>query len=303
MYTFGKNEHSSLYLKALYPGKIYSGGYVPWTGETREFGEADWDKYIQTLITLGYDGVGEMGSKPVIREKHVPLDSDYYRGFWGSCESHSFPVLCHIGDVEDFWYEEKTPDWAKKRNWGYYEADYPYLNEFYDEIFNVLGRHPDLKITICHFMFITPDLEQAYRIMEEHNNVNMDLSPGIELLYNISKRRDGWRVFFRKYSDRILMGTDIGMSVTLMEHLTRIWLLRTFLETSDEFYTPKLADQYLTRYEEPFIGLDLSRSTLEKIYYKNFQRLWGKEPRELDLENAVEACRGDPVLTELFSEL
>ena len=152
-------------------------------------------------------------------------------------------------------------------------------------------------------MFTTPDLDQAYRIMEEYRNVNMDLSPGIELLYNISKRRDGWRVFFRKYSDRILMGTDIGMSVTLMEHLTRIWLLRTFLETSDEFYTPKLADQYLTRYEEPFIGLDLSRSTLRKMYYKNFQRLWGKEPRELDLENAMKACRGDPVLTELFSEL
>jgi predicted TIM-barrel fold metal-dependent hydrolase len=303
IYTFGKNENISLYLKATYPGKVYSGGYIPWSGETKQFEKPDWDKYIQNLIKLGYDGVGEMGSKPVLRKKHVPLDSDYYKGFWESCESHSFPVLCHIGDVEDFWYEDKTPDWAKRRNWGYYRDDYPDWDEFYTEIFNVLDIHPDLKITFCHFLFITPSLNQAYRIMEKYTNINMDLSPGVELLYNISRRIDEWKLFFKKYSNRIIMGTDIGMSETLIENLVRIWMLRKFLETGDEFYTPKTADQYLTRYNDPFIGLNLSRSILENIYYKNFQRLWGKEPRELDLKGVIKLSKGNPVLNKLFSEL
>ena len=292
-----------MYLKGRYPDKIYSGGYIPWTGETRYFGKPDWDKYIQTLIKLGYDGVGEMGSKPVIREKHIPLDSDYYQGFWVSCESHGFPVLCHIGDVEDFWYEEKTPNWAKKRNWGYYEGDYPYLEEFYAEIFNVLDVHPELKITICHFMFTTPNIDHAYSIVEKYSNINMDLSPGIELLFNIGRKIDEWRVFFKKYCDRILMGTDIGMSVTLKEHLVRIWLLRMFLETECTFYTPNSADQYLTRYDEPFIGLNLSRKILEKIYYKNFQRIWGEKPKKPNLEYAINLSKGNRTVKKLLSEL
>ena len=282
MYLFGKNDDTSLYLKNKYPGLFYAGGYVPWSGETNQFREPIWIDYIGSLIDRGYDGVGEMGSKPVTRDKHVPLDSEYYRGFWESCEELNFPVLCHIGDVEDFWYEELTPDWAKNRGWGYYNGDYPCLEEFYTEIIHVLEKHTELGIVLCHFLFMSPDLERATDFLETYGNANIDLSPGVELLYNISRRRDDWRDFFTRFDDRIFFGTDIGMSSTVQEHLDRVWLLRNFLESDEEFYTPETADVYLTRYEEPFIGLDLPRTSLEKIYSKNFKRLWGDTPKKVN---------------------
>ncbi len=148
MYIFGRNDDAALTLKKRAPEIFYAGGYAPWSGDTTSFKVDDWDQYISTLIEQGYDGVGEMGSKTVQRNRHTPLDSQYYKGFWEACEKQSFPVLCHIGDVEDFWYEDKTPQWAKDRNWGYYKGDYPSLNELYPEIENVLGEHPDIKITI-----------------------------------------------------------------------------------------------------------------------------------------------------------
>ena len=281
MYIFSRNDPSAVTIKQQAPDLFYAGGYVPWSGDTASFKVPDWDRYIESLIAQGYDGVGEMGSKTVLRSKHTPLDSDYYKEFWSACETQGFPVLCHIGDVEDFWYEEKTPKWAKDRNWGYYNGDYPSLDELYGEIMNVLGDHPNLKITLCHFLFMSPELEKAETFLTDYPNANLDLSLGVELIYNISRRRDEYREFFKKHDHRILFGTDMGMSTTLPQHLARIWLIRNFLESDEEFYTVPEADELLTRYEEPYIGLNLPKSCLEKIYSENFKRLWGEKPRKM----------------------
>ena len=288
IYIFGRKGHSALHLKAKYPGKFYAGGYVPWTGDASGF-KVDWPSYINSLIDFGYDGVGEMGSKPVYREKHTPLDSAYYEGLWESCEAMKYSVLCHVGDVEDFWHPESTPDWAKVRGWGYWRGDYPTMGELWAEIENVLTAHPRLKIVLCHLLFMSPHMERLEDFLHNHRNAHVDLTPGIELLYNISRRREDWRRFFIEHDDRILFGTDIGMSNTYPQHLARVWLLRKFLESDEEYYTPSEADDALTRYEEPFIGLSLPRASYEKIYTGNFRKLWGEKPRSIKIDAAIAA--------------
>ena len=278
MYIFSRGDQSPLTLKQTHPDKFYAGGYAPWSRDTGKF-QVDWDTYIESLINQGYDGIGEMGSKTAPRNLHTPLDSTYYKDFWTACENQNFPVLCHIGDVEDFWYEDRTPQWAKDRNWGYYNGDYPSLSELYTEIENVLADHPDLKIALCHFLFMSPDIERATQFLTDYPNANLDLSLGVELMYNISRNRDQYRELFKKHDNRILFGTDIGMSQTLPEHQARIWLIRNWLETDEQFHTVPEADELLTRYKKPYIGLDLPRNSLEKIYHLNFKRLWGAKPR------------------------
>ncbi|HUS77509.1 MAG TPA: amidohydrolase family protein [Patescibacteria group bacterium] len=305
IYAFDSGAHAPLYLKAAHPGLLYAGGYAPWSGGTDQLPDPDWEGHISTLIELGYDGVGEMGSKPAPRDVHVPLDSSYYEDFWEACEERQFPVLCHIGDVEDFWHEETTPSWAKERGWGYWKGDYPALEELYAETEGVLNAHPGLPVVLCHFLFLSPHLERAEEFLDAHPSAHLDLSLGVELMYNISRRRDMYREFFRRHDDRILFGTDIGMSTTLPQHLARITMLRRFLETGDEFHTPDSADDLLTRYELPYVGLDLPRRSLKKIYAGNFRRLWGKEPREVDIEAAISECRsgGNPVVAKALEGL
>jgi len=305
MYAFDSSTHAPLYLKARYPGLFYAGGYAPWTGDTDRLPDVDWPSYISSLIKLGYDGIGEMGSKPVTRDRHVPLDSSYYEGFWDSCEALGYPVLCHVGDVEDFWHENLTPDWAKVRGWGYWDGDYPSLSILYGEIENVLDSHPSLKIALCHFLFLSPHIDEAITFLRNHKNANIDLSLGVELMFNISRRRDDWRDFFIRYDDRILFGTDIGMSTTLQQHKDRIWLIRNFLESKEEFHTPDTADDLLTRYEEPYLGLNLPRTSLEKIYYKNFKRLWKRQPTDVNVEAAITTCEmeGNAIMANAFKTL
>jgi len=288
MYITG-NE-TGLYLKAKYPDLFYAGGFAPWSGETGKLPKVDWRSYIDSLINVGFDGIGEMGSKPVPRKKHVPLDSDYYKGFWESCESSGLPVLCHIADPEEFWDEKLAPDWAKKQGWVYYLGDYPSKQELYKEMENVLNSHPNLKVVLCHFHFMSGDLERASEFLTRYRNANFDLTLGIELMYNISRRRDDWRGFFIRHQDQIFFGTDIATWQTIQESIDRIWLIRNFLESDVEFFTPPTADKLLTRYKEPYIGLKLPTSVLKKIYAENFQRLWGKEPRKIDLKAAIDMC-------------
>jgi len=105
-------------------------------------------------------------------------------------------------------------------------------------------------------------------------------------MYNISRRRDDWRGFFVKHHDRILFGTDIGTWQTFRNAIGRVWLVRNFLESDEEFFTPPDANMLLTRYKKPFIGLNLPELVLKKIYAENFQRLWGEKPRNVDPEKA-----------------
>ena len=302
MYISGGD--AGLYLKAKYPGLFYAGGFVPWSGETDKLPNVNWLEYIQLLIEAGFDGIGEMGSKPVPRDKHVPLDSDYYRDFWEACENYGFPVLCHVADPEEFWDENLAPEWARKRGWVYV-GDYPSKEELYREMENVLDAHPNLKVVLCHFYFISADLKRASDFLDRYKNANLGLTPGIELIYNISRRRDEWREFFIKYQDRIFFGTDIATWQTVQEAVARIWLVRKFLESDEEFFTPNTADELLTRYEEPFVGLNLPEEVLRKIYAENFMRLWGEKPKKVNMDVAIKICeeKGEKTIAEALKNL
>ncbi len=288
MYITGREM--GLYLKTKYPKLFFAGGFVPWSGETNALPNVNWLSYISSLIQVGFDGIGEMGSKPVPMGRHNPLDGNYYKGFWEVCGSLGFPVLCHVADPEEFWDENLAPNWAKEKSWVYYLGDYPPKEELYSEIENVLSAYPNLKVVLCHFCFMSADLERASDFLQRHKNANFDLTLGIELMYNISRRRDDWRDFFKQHQDRIFFGTDIATWQTIQESIARIWLIRNFLESGEEFFTPPTADKLLTRYKEPYIGLSLPRGVLKKIYAENFQRLWGKEPKKVDLRAAIEMC-------------
>lgn len=289
IYTTG--DDTGIYLKAKYPHFFYAGAPMPQIlTESNDATNFNWSQYIEDLIIVGYDGIGEMGSKPKPRKDRVPLDGQLYEWFWSTCEELNYPVLCHVGDPIEFWDEQLIPDWARTLGWGYYFGDFPSLKDLYIEMENVLNRNPRLKIVLSHFYFLSADLDAASAFLDLHENAHFDLSLGIELMLNISRRRDDWREFFIKYADRILYGTDIGVSKDLKQHLARIFLIRTFLESDKEFYTPTTADNLLSRYEEPFLGLNLPKEVLSKIYSRNFQRLWSSRPRGLDINAAISRC-------------
>lgn len=109
--------------------------------------------------------------------------------------------------------------------------------------------------------------------------MHIDVTPGIELYYNLSSQQKKAIEFFEKYQDRICFGTDIGARsviaeeaklLSIEESASRMRLITGFLETKGN-YVLKPDGYYVSGTGERVMhGLGLSEDILEKIYEKNF---------------------------------
>jgi len=229
--------------------------------------------------------------KPTSRQKmDIPVTDAYFGDYWARVEELGLPIVWHVNDPEEFWEPERLPIWAKEVNWGYGPEDVQ-KEELYAEVDEVLARHPGLKIIFAHFYFLSADLPRAIRFLDAHPTVRFDLTPGIEMLYNLSRDLDASRAFFYAYADRIVFGTDLSSSLTVDEGRFRAGIVYRWLESEDTFRVPVGADFLLGSPEDGVIhGLALPDDVLARIYGGNFVRLAGETPRSLNVSLAVHEC-------------
>ena len=140
----------------------------------------------------------------------------------------------------------------------------------------VLSRHPQLKLILAHFYFLSADLERAGCFLNTHPTVCFDLAPHIEMYHDFSNAPGVAKAFFLRYQDRILYGSDIDTRAlargaqALMRFIP--WLIRSMLEKEGSLATPD---------GKRYTGLGLSHEVLEKIYHINFERIYGNQPASL----------------------
>jgi len=186
-------------------------------------------------------------------------------------------VLWHVNDPEEFWNPEEAPEWAKGPGW-LYDDSFPTKESIYGECERALAKHPKLNVIFAHFYFLSDDLPRAGAFLDRYSNVTIDLAPGIEMLHNFTKRAEAAREFFLKYQDRILFGTDFAPGGVQ----SRIWVVRNFLETDEEFHVPTDERLFWPDHREIIRGIKLPKEVLEKIYRGNFERVVSAEPRRLE---------------------
>jgi len=286
-----------MYMKAAYPGSFYIFGGLDYSSVLLGLDRAEpsLTEQVDTMIKIGFDGVKMVEGKPIARKFLMkPFDSKFYEEYFEYLETLQFPLLFHVNDPEEFWDPEKVPEWAKQRGW-YYDQTYPTKEELYMEIENVLENCPKLKVIFAHFYFLSGDLERASTLLDSYRNVHLDITPGSEMYYDFSAKREEWRRFFIRYQDRILYGTDINNEMTLERAVNHANRIRRFLETDE----PVRWGTYPGK-GESLIGLKLPAHVTRKIYFENFERIVGKKPRTLNLEEAIKECER---LARLISKL
>lgn len=235
----------------------------------------------ERLAALGADGLKLLEAKPTVRKwLGEPLDGPYFADFFARVEELGLPLLWHAADPEEFWEPARTPAWAVERGWAY-DGSFVAKETLQAEVEAVLARHPGLKVILAHFCFLSADLPRAERFLERFPNVRLDLAPGVELIYNLSRDVQASRSFFIRHADRILFGTDIGIlaDATARQSARRAELVRRFLATGDSFGADPEADFLLA--PPPGAvgrGLALPEEALRKILAANFERLAGPGP-------------------------
>jgi predicted TIM-barrel fold metal-dependent hydrolase len=237
-----------------------------------------YEQQLQELIDLGCDGLKLLIGKPDRRKAlGFALDSDVLKPMLALAERTQFPVLWHVGDPPEFWSESTAPLWARQRGW-WYESTHPTKQQLDAEIARVFAAHPNLNLILPHFFFLSDRLANAAALLEKHSSYNIDLAPGVEMYHNLTARHADARRFFIEHADRIIFGSDFGMSCGWSRD--RGMMIRRFLETSDSFDVPD--DPAMAPDPRPPLrGLALPRNVLRKIYRDNFCRVVGSSPRPM----------------------
>jgi hypothetical protein len=301
-----KNRVSSvpdaLMVKALNPN-IYAFGCLDITQyfiHKKSVGK-QFVKYVKRILKCGCDGIKMIEGKPDIR-RMLPIpdfDLPVWEPFWVYAEEVGLPFIWHVNDPEEFWDESKIPSWAKKQGW-FYDKDTINNEVQYRQVLNVLKRHPNLKIIFAHFFFMSSQLERLSKIFDDYPNVCVDLTPGIEMYINLSKNPEKSRQFFEKYQDRIVYGTDIGARAVLPpynyiinknESKNRSNIVQTFLAKQGEFTIKSDGDFLIGMDNFQLRALNLNENVLQKIFYKNFIRITGEKPNEVNPKLVIKECK------------
>lgn len=259
------------------------------------------DEQVERLLSIGVDGVKILASKPNWRKRlNQPVNGPYFKEFFKICADNGLPLLWHVADPEEFWNKDRLPEWAQKKGWGYDES-FPSKEDLYRESLQVLDDYPGLVVIFPHFYFLSADLDRAGSILNKYPHVYFDLAPGIELLYHLSEDRKRSIDFINEYSDRILFGTDIVSSHSIVEAQIRTGILLRFLSSDESFRLPQGSDPLLGKPEDGIIhGLKLPGGIVHSITTFNFRRIFGPLPKMLNIAAARDECLR---LAELQAEI
>jgi predicted TIM-barrel fold metal-dependent hydrolase len=302
----------AMHLKAQFPGNVFVFGGLDISAyfrETQRVGQV-FAESIQFLQMLGCDGIKMIEGKPQMRRilPVPPFDSEVFAPFWERMAATQFPLLMHVNDPEEFWDKDRAPKWAFERGWFYGDGSFINNEKQYTELLGVLKTNPTLKVIFAHFFFLSAQLPRLAEILDQYPNVCVDLTPGIEMYRNFSNNLQATRDFFIKYQDRILFGTDIGARALLAnlddgiqtgESLERVYLVRNFLENEGKFSLDPQKGFLFDQNDASYQGLALPLEVLDKIYFKNFERLVSKNPRPVNPGMMVEFCNQLEKLIEI----
>lgn len=195
------------------------------------------------------------------------------------------PVYVHVADPKAFFLppdssNERYKELSVHPHWSFHGKDFPSFDALLDAFERVVARHPETVFIGVHLGNDAEDPDRVARMLDTHPNYFVDIAARVPEFGRHPAEK--MRAFFTRYQDRILFGTDLGVSP---RHLM-------LGSTGDDNPTPDDAHRFYLahfRYFEtndaqiahptPIQGdwkvdaIGLAPGVLEKLYRKNAMRL------------------------------
>ncbi len=228
------------------------------------------------LMEIGFDGIKMLEGKPQLHKLvGLPLCDDYFDEFFSAIEKDGTHLLFHVNDPEEFWDPAFATDDLRSRGWFYGDGDYASNEEVYRQIYAFLEKHPNLCVTFAHFFFYSKNPKKLEELFAKYPNTCVDLTPGWEMYVSFSENPEYYGEFFRKYSQRVLLGTDSTFPYPSDDMKWLCDRVYRYLATDD---TVK------SFYDLPIKGINLPKEHKENIIFRNFERRVGTEPKKINKE-------------------
>lgn len=260
------------------------------TVDTENIFEANWSektiKNINKDIKNGASGVKFWKNIGMSIQRAdgslLMLDDNLFDPVFDYLEREAIPVLGHQGEPKNCWLPVEEMTVQSDRDYfsdhpEYHMHKHPEYPDYWDHINardSRLKKNPNLQFVGLHLASLEWSLKEVSKRLDKYPHMAVDLAERIShLYYHTIKDRENVIDFFNKYQDRIIYGTDIIDDPNMpadkvLEDLEKRW------NTHWEFLT---TNHILQSYQvsQPFYGLDLSSSIIEKIYRTNAKNWYG----------------------------
>ena len=271
--TTGKQFDDLMALYSKYPGRFELWCGFDYTGYDQPgFGPAA-VKELQRCFDAGARGVGELGDKGKglvycrpTKAWGIHLDDPRMDGLLEKCADLKMPINIHVADP--YWMYEPMD----ARNDGLMNAYTWRLDDqpgivghagMVDILERAVKRHPNTTFVACHFANCSYDLGRLAKLFDECPNLYADISARYAETAAIPRFT---AKFYETYQDRLVYGTDMGLSPGVYRITFRI------LESADEHFY----DWDNFSYHWPLHGLALGDSVLERVYRTNALKILHK---------------------------
>jgi predicted TIM-barrel fold metal-dependent hydrolase len=242
---------------------------------------------LEESVKAGAVGCGEMGHS-VVHGYHT-WDDPRLEPFWEKAIELKVPLNWHAGQPARYWRPESP--YNRLEGDSLYGKMPKCQHAMLRDRDRVLDKYPDLVVIAPHSSYAASQVPYLIYLMETYPNLYIDIDASLE---EWGRRPYEFYDFCIEYQDRILYGTDWGVYDSAVE---RSGSPEKFIEDWKAFamahYLFLGTDQrmipvpfngnggrYLTHRVNGFPryahdGANLPEEVLEKIYYKNAERLFG----------------------------
>ncbi len=234
---------------------------------------------------------------PADEEKYMLPDHPAMDPIWRAAGALGLPVFIHTSDPKAFWepigpQNERIAELGVHPEWSFADPSYPTREALLAARDRVLARHRGTTFIGVHFANNPEDIDYVSRTLAANPNLYVDVAARVPEIGRHPPAKV--RALFERFQDRILFGTDLGVTRGLM--LGSVGkvdprLPDVFLFYADHFRFFEGSEKQIP-HPTPIQGpwridaVGLSDAVLQKIYSGNALRLlWGEEaPSSLDRE-------------------
>jgi len=208
--------------------------------------------------------------------KLIAVDSPRLDPLWATAGDLGIPVLIHVGDPVAFFQpvdalNERCEELQRTPEWNFSGVEFPRLSQLLQALETVIGRHPRTTFIGAHVGCYAENLAYVGGMLDRLPNYYIDIGARVA---ELGRQPNTARRFFLRYADRILFGTDNAPDPRSYRIYYR------FLETYDDYFPYWHPDDRPWQGRWYIHGVGLPATVLERIYYRNAQRLLGSAPAD-----------------------
>jgi len=219
---------------------------------------------------------------------YVMADHPAFAPVFAYLEKHRIPLTAHLGEPKNCWmpYDQMTVKGDLnyyRQNPQYHMFQFPEKPSYEAQITardHLLERYPELVFVGAHIGSLEWNLEEVAKRFDAYPNFYVDLSARmVYLQLHATNDRGKVKSFLTAYQDRILYGSDTGLTQTnpdrredQFKDLKDKWLQQwQFIATNDiipcNHFTSASAPKEIE-------GLHLPRTIVNKLFYKNARKVF-----------------------------